>query len=71
MRDCLGYAIGAVLAGVTADALGLSAAMWIVAALTAASGLVVAVRMKETMRTKLDVERSFPSARERVVPGRT
>ncbi|HZJ54798.1 MAG TPA: MFS transporter [Myxococcaceae bacterium] len=48
-RD-LGYAIGAVLAGVTADALGLSAAMWVVAALTFASGVVVAVRMSETLR---------------------
>ncbi|MGZ3417460.1 MAG: MFS transporter [Polyangiales bacterium] len=48
-RD-LGYAIGALLAGVTADALGLPAAMWIVAALTFGSGLVVAVRMRETLR---------------------
>jgi MFS family permease len=48
-RD-LGYAIGALLAGVTADALGLAAAMWLVAALTFASGVVVAVRMSETLR---------------------
>jgi MFS family permease len=48
-RD-LGYAIGAVLAGVTADALGLPAAMWIIAGLTFASGIVVAVRMSETMK---------------------
>jgi MFS family permease len=48
-RD-LGYAIGALLAGATADALGLSAALWLVAALTFASGLVVAVRMRETLR---------------------
>jgi MFS family permease len=47
-RD-LGYAVGALLAGITADALGLAAAMWIVAALTLASGLVVAVRMNETL----------------------
>jgi MFS family permease len=47
-RD-LGYAIGALLAGVTADALGLPAAMWLVAALTFASGLIVAVRMTETL----------------------
>src|SRR6185503_12273866 len=46
-RD-LGYAVGALLAGVTADALGLPAAMWLVAALTFASGLVTAVRMRET-----------------------
>jgi predicted MFS family arabinose efflux permease len=48
-RD-LGYAIGALLAGITADAFGLPAAMWLVAALTCASGLVVAVRMTETLR---------------------
>ena len=48
-RD-LGYAVGALLAGVTADALGLPAAMWLVAALTLVSGLVVALRMRETLR---------------------
>jgi MFS family permease len=48
-RD-LGYALGALLAGVTADALGLPAAMWLVAALTFGSGLVVAFRMSETLR---------------------
>ncbi len=48
-RD-LGYAFGAVLAGVAADALGLPSAMWIVAALTFGSGLVVAARMSETLR---------------------
>jgi MFS family permease len=47
-RD-LGYAIGALLAGATADALGLAAAMWFVAGLTFASGLVVALRMRETL----------------------
>ena len=50
-RD-LGYAIGAVLAGVIADLFGLSAAMWVVAAMTLASGLVVAVRMSETRRPR-------------------
>ncbi|MDP3504953.1 MAG: MFS transporter [Myxococcales bacterium] len=48
-RD-LGYAIGALLAGVLADALGLPSAMWAVAALTFASGVVVAVRMQETLQ---------------------
>ncbi|MDQ3035540.1 MAG: MFS transporter [Myxococcota bacterium] len=48
-RD-LGYAIGALLAGFTADALGLPAAMWIVAALTFGSGVVAALRMRETLR---------------------
>jgi MFS family permease len=48
-RD-LGYAVGAVLAGVCADLIGLSGAMWIVAGVTAASGLVAAIRMQETLR---------------------
>ncbi len=48
-RD-LGYAIGALAAGITADALGIDAAIWLVAGVTFASGLVVAVRMRETMR---------------------
>ena len=43
-----GFAIGALLAGVVADALGVRAAVWAVAGLTAASGVVVAVRMYET-----------------------
>ena len=47
-RD-LGYAIGAVIAGVAADLLGLGGALWIVAVLTFISGLVVASRMTETL----------------------
>lgn len=43
-----GFAVGALLAGIVADALGVDAAVWTVAALTAASGLVVALRMYET-----------------------
>jgi MFS family permease len=50
-RD-LGYAVGALLAGVTADILGPPSAMWLVAALTFISGLIVAVRMTETLRTE-------------------
>jgi MFS family permease len=46
-RD-LGYAIGALIAGVTADLLGLRAAIWVVAAITAVSGIIVIVRMYET-----------------------
>jgi MFS family permease len=45
-----GFAVGAILGGITADALGLDAAIWTVAALTAVSGLVVARRMYETHR---------------------
>jgi MFS family permease len=46
-RDA-GYAVGAVLAGVLADTFGVTTAIWAIAALTAASGLVVALRMYET-----------------------
>ena len=43
-----GFVVGAVLAGIVADALGVRAAIWVVAVLTAASGLLVMVRMYET-----------------------
>jgi len=43
-----GFAVGALLAGIIADAFGLTAAIWAVAALTATSGVVVAIRMYET-----------------------
>lgn len=46
-RDA-GFAVGALLAGLIADLAGLEAAVWVIAALTAASGLLVAVRMYET-----------------------
>ncbi len=45
-----GFAVGALLAGVIADLLGLGSAIWAVAALTGASGVIVAVRMYETHR---------------------
>jgi MFS family permease len=47
-RD-LGFAIGALVAGVIADQLGMPAAIVAVAALTAGSGIVVLVRMRETL----------------------
>jgi MFS family permease len=47
-RD-LGYAVGAILSGVVADLFGIPAAIIVVAALTIASGLVVAARMPETL----------------------
>jgi MFS family permease len=47
-RD-LGYAIGALIAGVTADIFGLSVAVWLVAAITLASGIIAALRMNETL----------------------
>ncbi len=46
-RD-LGYAVGALLAGVVADAFGLSAAAWTIAGVTFASGVFAALRMRET-----------------------
>jgi MFS family permease len=47
-RD-LGYAVGALLAGIVADALGIRAAIWLVALVTFGSGLLAAIRMKETL----------------------
>jgi MFS family permease len=43
-----GFAVGALLSGLLADAYGIPTAIWAVAGLTAASGAVVAVRMYET-----------------------
>jgi MFS family permease len=43
-----GFAVGALLAGIVADLAGIRAAVWVVAALTAASGLLVWARMYET-----------------------
>jgi MFS family permease len=53
-RDA-GFAIGALLAGVVADAFGMGTAIWTVAGITAASGVVVAIRMYETHRPPSDV----------------
>ncbi len=47
-RD-LGYAIGAVIAGLTADLFGITAAILVVAALTLGSALIAATRMRETL----------------------
>ena len=47
-RD-IGYAAGAIVAGTVADLAGFPAAIITVAALTAISGLLVAIRMRETM----------------------
>jgi MFS family permease len=47
-RD-LGFAVGALLSGVVADRYSITAAIVVVALLTAASGIDVAVRMRETM----------------------
>jgi MFS family permease len=58
-RDA-GFAVGAVLAGIIADAFGMRAAIWTIAVLTAASGIVVALRMYET---------HCPAPREPSTPG--
>ncbi len=44
-RD-LGYAVGALLSGLIADAIGLGAAIHVVAVLTLASGLVVGATLR-------------------------
>jgi MFS family permease len=49
LRD-LGYALGAIIAGLVADLFGLSEAALVVAALTFLSGLIVSFRMAETHR---------------------
>lgn len=49
-RDA-GFAIGAILTGLIADLANASTAIWTVAAITATSGTVVAIRMRETHRT--------------------
>ena len=43
-----GFAVGAILAGIVADLASIEAAIWAVAALTAASGIAVIARMYET-----------------------
>ena len=43
-----GYAAGAVVGGIAADLWGLRAAIWVAAAITVVSGVIVAVRMYET-----------------------
>jgi MFS family permease len=50
-RD-LGYAVGALLAGALADAFGMATAIAAVGVLTAASGVLVAARMPETLPTR-------------------
>jgi MFS family permease len=50
-RD-LGYAAGAILAGAIADRVSIEAAILVVAALTATSGVAVAIRMPETLASR-------------------
>jgi MFS family permease len=55
-RD-LGYAAGGLLAGISADLLGLASAIQIVAVLTFVSGLAAAIRMQETSHRPVSAER--------------
>jgi MFS family permease len=61
-RD-LGYAVGALLAGVIADMLGMGAAIHTVAAITLFSGLIVAFRMYETLPTRRNKSTPLQNAR--------
>ena len=62
-RD-LGFAVGALMAGVLADQLGVAAAIGTVAAITAASGLLVLIRMPETHGPRgADAARHAPTRR--------
>jgi hypothetical protein len=47
-RD-IGYPVGALLAGASADMIGMAAAMWLVSAVTCLSGVVVVFRMDEPL----------------------
>lgn len=51
-----GYAIGALIAGVLADLLGVPWAIAIIAALTFASGFVVLMRMYERLPARRDAD---------------
>ncbi|MFL5778878.1 MAG: MFS transporter [Chloroflexota bacterium] len=58
-RD-LGFAAGAIVAGLVADRFGMPAAIGVVALITAGSGLVVLVRMRETLPLRADPLRADP-----------
>ena len=60
-RD-LGYAIGAILAGITADVFGLPVAMALVASLTFLSGAFAAFRMSETLHISGGIPSCFEIA---------
>jgi MFS family permease len=60
-----GYAVGALIAGIVADAFGLTTAVWVVAALTMASGVIVSWRMRETLkRVPVEMERKCVTVEE-------
>jgi MFS family permease len=47
-RD-LGYAFGAIIAGIVADLFGVTSSIWVIGAITFMSGVVALLRMQETM----------------------
>ena len=49
-----GYAVGALLAGIVADAFGFDWAIWGIAGLTLLSGAIVAVRMQERQQAEIN-----------------
>ena len=57
-RD-LGYAIGALSAGIIADIFGMAWAIGAIAALTFLSGMVVALVMRDKVRGRLDAAQSI------------
>lgn len=67
-RD-LGYAVGALLAGLLADWQGLSVALWVVAALTLLSGVLVALRMVEQRQVRAGSD-SITAGEDRYEPRR-
>lgn len=46
-----GYAIGAIIAGLVADFFGLHSAIWLIAAITFLSGVIVVIRQTETRKS--------------------
>lgn len=64
-RDA-GYAVGAIVAGTIADAAGFPAAIITVAVLTGVSGLLVAIRMRETMPPPMATDRLADQAPSRL-----
>ena len=69
-RDA-GYAFGALLAGLVSDLLGMGAALGVIAALTLASGLIVAGRMTETLARPKPIDLGLAGAGEpQAAPGK-
>lgn len=58
-----GYVVGALVAGVLADVAGMPAAIGVVAALTFGAGVLVAVRMPETIGRSTGLSITIPTAR--------